>query len=99
VLAAAGTTTLVGATASLLGASLAVEAHPLPNTILVNTLGIKVVLNEQIVSGDGVTGLSITVNAIHVYLTNVNVAGVGILNGDIIVAQSKAERNCVPECQ
>lgn len=90
-----GTTTLASATGTLLGNPLpAIQSSPPPNTVLLDTLGIRVVLNEQFSGGDGVNNASLTVNAIHVYLTNVNVAGVGVLNGDIIIAQSHAQEQC-----
>jgi hypothetical protein len=62
-------------------------------------LGIKIVLNEQIVTGDGVNTRGLTVNAIHIYLTDVEIAGIGIVTGDIIIAQSKAQRHCGGGCQ
>ena len=73
---ATGTTTLVGSSVSVLGLPpLMVPVNPVPNTVLVNALGIKIVLNEQIVSGDGVTSRGLTVNAIHIYLNNAHVGG------------------------
>jgi hypothetical protein len=93
-LVATGTTTLASASGTLNGVPLAIAANPPPNTVLVNTAGIRVVLNEQLLSGDGVTSLSLTVNAIHITFTNVVVGGIGILNGDIIIASSHAQRVC-----
>jgi hypothetical protein len=58
----------------------------------------KIVLNEQVVTGDGATKLSLTVNTIHICLVNVNIAGIGVLSGDIVIAQSKAQRNCTAGC-
>ncbi|MDQ3276658.1 MAG: hypothetical protein M3Q39_16910 [Actinomycetota bacterium] len=55
-----GSTTLVGA--SLLGAP-AVDLTPEPNTVLLDALGVRIVLNEQIVT-DG--GNQIVVNAVHI---------------------------------
>jgi uncharacterized repeat protein (TIGR01451 family) len=97
-----GTTTLANAVANVLGiGSLSITANPLPNTVLLDSqlLGIKIVLNEQIVTGDGVNTRGLTVNAIHIYLVDVDVAGIGIVSGDIIIAQSKAQRNCGGSCQ
>ena len=93
-LVATGTTTLASASGTLNGVPLVIAANPPPNTVLVNTAGIRVVLNEQLLSGDGVTSLSLTVNAIHITFTNVVVGGIGILNGDIIIASSHAQRVC-----
>jgi hypothetical protein len=94
-LTTSGTTTLANATGTLLGNPLpSIQSSPPPNTVLLDTLGIKVVLNEQFTGGDGVNSRSLTVNAIHVYLSNVNVANVGVLNGDIIIAQSHAQEQC-----
>jgi hypothetical protein len=101
VLGATGTTTLINASANVLTVGLLpIDANPAPNTVLVDVpaLGIKIVLNEQVVTGDGPTKLSLAVNAIHIYLVNVNIAGIGILSGDIVIAQSKAQRNCTPGC-
>jgi hypothetical protein len=56
-----------------------VGANPAPNTTITLPL-LKIVFNEQILGDDG----SLTVNAIHIYLT---AAMLG--SGDIIVAQAK----------
>lgn len=101
-LTATGTTTLTDAVANVLTiGSVTLDAHPLPNTVALNLphLGIRIVLNEQIVTGDGTDHLSITVNAIHIYLVDVDVAGIGIVNGDIVIAQSKARRSCGGGCE
>jgi hypothetical protein len=63
---------------------------PLPNTILVNLLGLRVILNEQLVSGNGSATLGLVTNAIHVYFDSFAVGG-GVLNGNIIVADSAAD--------
>ena len=63
---------------------------PLPNTILVNLLGLRVILNEQLVSGNGSATLGLVTNAIHVYFDSFAV-GSGVLNGDIVVADSAAD--------
>jgi uncharacterized repeat protein (TIGR01451 family) len=92
-----GTTALVNARASgALGLGLAISAAPAPNTVLLNVLGLRVVLNEQIPSSAaGFAGL--TVNAIHVSLNALPVAGLGIVTGDVILSQSHAEIHCVRE--
>jgi hypothetical protein len=83
------------------------------NALLGDSLGtdldgqITVILNEQILVGDGITSAGITVNAIHVLFENVgaeffNVLGISLgdtnlITGEIIVAQSHALLNAVPE--
>lgn len=64
--------------------------NPLPNTVLFDLLGLRVILNEQITSGDDVASLGLVTNAIHVYFTSFLVGG-GVLNGDIVVADSTAD--------
>jgi uncharacterized repeat protein (TIGR01451 family) len=94
-LTAAGTTTIEnGSAGGTLGLGLTIAVNPPPNFELINLLGIRVVLNEQIVTGDGVTGRGITVNAIHVDLTNTALTLIGALSGDIIISQSQAQVQC-----
>ena len=94
-LTATGTTLLEGATAgSTLGAGLGIAASPSPNFVLLDALGVRVVLNEQIQGGDGTTHRSLTVNAIHITLSNVTLAGIGVVSGDIIIAHSEAQLSC-----
>lgn len=90
-----GTTQIVGAGLSGLAAlGLTVPPNPAPNTQLLDVLGIRVVLNEQIVSSDGVNTASLTVNAVHVYLTNSVLSLIGALSGDVVIAQSQASISC-----
>ena len=94
-LTATGTTLLEGASAgSTLGAGLGIAASPSPNFVLLDALGVRVVLNEQIQSGDGTTHRSLTVNAIHITLSNVTLAGIGVVSGDIVIAHSEAQLSC-----
>ena len=103
-LTASGSSSLVNATlASTLGelAGLVgdLDANPAPNTVLLDLdlLGghLRIVLNEQIVSGDGVTSLGITVNALHVTVEDIPVAAlITDINGDIVIAQSRAAVTC-----
>ena len=76
------------------GGSVAIAAAPPPNFVALNVAGIRVVLNEQSIAGNGVTLRSATVNAIHVYLTNAPVALLGVLNGDIVIGHSEAQVQC-----
>ena len=93
-LAAMGSSSILGLqlTGSVLG-SLNIDgalfANPSANTVLVNLLGLRILLNEQIASGDGVTGIGIQTNAIHASFTNFLI-GTQLLNGDIIVGHSQA---------
>lgn len=94
-LTATGTTTLEDAGAGgTLGIGLTISSTPPPNFELLNLLGIRVVLNEQIITGDGVNSRGITVNAIRIDLTNTILSLIGALSGDIIIAQSQAEVVC-----
>ncbi|HXU33764.1 MAG TPA: DUF11 domain-containing protein, partial [Thermoanaerobaculia bacterium] len=92
---AAGATTLTNVVlGGPAGIGLTVPVHPAPNFVLLNVLGIRVVLNEQIATGSGLTR-GLTVNAIHVSVTNSVLAGLGVLSGDIVIAQSQAALTCV----
>jgi uncharacterized repeat protein (TIGR01451 family) len=94
-LTATGATTIEnGSAGGTLGIGLTISSNPTPNFELINLLGIRVVLNEQIVTGDGVTSRGITVNAIHVDLTNTVLSLLGVLSGDIIISQSQAQVQC-----
>ncbi len=64
-------------------------ANPAANTELLNLLGLRIVLNEQIPSGDNVSTAGIATNALHVAFTNF-LLGTNLLNGDIIVSHSQA---------
>jgi uncharacterized repeat protein (TIGR01451 family) len=77
-----------------LGLGLKVSANPAPNTVLLNLLGLRVVLNEQILGGDGMTSRSIGVNAIHISLQNSLLGALGRLTGDIVIAHSEAQVSC-----
>ncbi|HML94807.1 MAG TPA: DUF11 domain-containing protein [Thermodesulfobacteriota bacterium] len=94
-LTATGTTTIENAGAGgTLGLGLTIDSSPTPNFELINLLGIRVVLNEQIITGDGVNSRGITVNAIRIDLTDTVLSLIGALSGDIVIAQSQAEVVC-----
>jgi uncharacterized repeat protein (TIGR01451 family) len=103
-LTASGTTTLVGASLASTLAQLAgivgiLEVSPAPNTVLLDLslLGghLRIVLNEQIVTGDGATSRGITVNAIHITLDQLPIAAIITdVTGDVIISQSHAEVTC-----
>src|SRR4029453_5441777 len=83
-----------GPWASLLPVDLALPEHPEPNTVLLDHLGMRVVLNEQIRSGDGTGDAGIEVNAIHIYLDDVLVSGLGALRGEVIIGHAEAALTC-----
>jgi uncharacterized repeat protein (TIGR01451 family) len=96
-LTATGSTTLVNAgTGGALGLGLHIGASIAPNTVLLDVLGVRVVLNEQIAGGDGVTSRSLSVNAIHVSIQNTLLSPLGRLTGDIVIAHSDAQVVCAP---
>jgi uncharacterized repeat protein (TIGR01451 family) len=96
--------TLSGQIQTLLGLSGTIVSNPAPNTVLLDVTAvagvltsgrIRVVLNEQIVSGNGTTNLSLTVNAIHITVSGAVLLGVpGTVNLDVVIAQSRAALNC-----
>jgi hypothetical protein len=81
--------TLTGTALGALTINASLFDNPAPNTILLDLAGISIILNEQIRSGDGVTGAGIITNALHARFTNF-LLGSGLLNGDIIVSDSRA---------
>ena len=98
-LTATGTTTIENATVGgSLGVGLSISLNPPPNTVLLDLLGIRVVLNEQILAGDGVNSRSLTVNAIHITLDIIQpvlfLLGIDVLSGDIIISHSQAQLQC-----
>jgi len=84
-----GSSNLADVTLSILGATLDVDANAAANTVLFDSLGIRVVLNEQIFGGDGIETAQLEVNAIHISFNDV-AAGLGLLNGDIRIGHSFA---------
>lgn len=89
---ASGATRLVNARLSGLVGDLPIPLNPAPNTVLLNLLGIRVVLNEQIVESRQ-ESMTLTVNAIHVTLSGA-VTALGVASGDIVLAQSRVETEC-----
>jgi hypothetical protein len=78
------------------GSGLPADAEP--NTEILDHAGMRIVLNEQTVTGDGHTGLKIAVNGIHVYFTDTLVTGVGQVNGDVVIGHTEAELACEQTC-
>lgn len=62
-----------------------VDANAAPNTVLLNALGIRIVVNEQIVTTVGDT-TSIEVNAIHITINS----PLQVVTADIVIAHSFA---------
>jgi uncharacterized repeat protein (TIGR01451 family) len=94
-LVATGTASLANAAAGgSVALGLAVPTNPSPNTQLLNLLGIRIILNEQIASGNGTTSKALTVNAVHITLQNSLLSGLGLLTGDIVISQSVASVQC-----
>lgn len=89
-----GSTTLTNPRVTLLGLPLAIDPTPAANTVLVDILGLRVVLNEQIVSTSAFA-TDLVVNAVHVSIDALALsAGMGVLTGDIVVAHSHANLGC-----
>ncbi|HTG32531.1 MAG TPA: DUF11 domain-containing protein [Thermoanaerobaculia bacterium] len=96
-LTATGSTTLVNAgVGGTLGLGLHIGASVPPNMVLLDLLGVRVVLNEQIVGGDGATSRSISVNAIHISIQNGLLSPIGRLTGNIVISHSEAQVVCTP---
>jgi uncharacterized repeat protein (TIGR01451 family) len=90
-----GTTTILGAVlGGQLGLGKTIQLNPAPNTVLLNALGIKVVLNEQILTSS-TNSHKLTVNAMHISFDNAPL-NIGVLDGDVIISQSQAQLQCDP---
>jgi PEP-CTERM motif len=93
-LIATGSTTLTDVSVN---GSVAVNLSPLPNTVFFNNGSLLVVLNEQIVTGNGIDTRALQVNGLHATLTNFPLAGFGLFSGDLIIAHAEASLAAVPE--
>jgi uncharacterized repeat protein (TIGR01451 family) len=94
-LTVAGSADLTDVTAGgSLGLGLIVPGHPAPNTVLLDAAGVRIVLNEQTRTEDGPETREITVSAVHVYLRNAPLSGLGRITGDIVLARSQASVRC-----
>jgi hypothetical protein len=80
---------------SLLGIDLGLAIDPGANTTLVDLLGLKIVLNEQITNDVGGNGLGLETNAIHIsfddFVLGALGLGAGLLNGDVYVGHTYAQ--------
>ncbi|MFG0267909.1 MAG: PEP-CTERM sorting domain-containing protein [Rhodopirellula sp. JB055] len=61
--------------------------------------GASLILNEQLLTGDGISSSGLATNAISLRLTDVGVAGVGELDGNVFVGLTNAglQASAVPE--
>jgi hypothetical protein len=95
-LARTGTTTFEGLS---IGGFPVIDLTPAPNTVLLDLLGIMIIANEQIITGDGISNAGLEVNALHISFLNVPAvigSSVGLLTGDIIISHSEAELTAEP---
>lgn len=78
---------------SILGIDVPIPLNPPPNTSVdLNVLGIAgatLILNEQVIEGDGITSRSKMTNALRL---NLNV--IGTITGEVIIAHSFAKIDC-----
>jgi hypothetical protein len=93
-LSASGSTTIEGLTLyGLLTGNQSIDGslfvNPAPNTVLLSIAGLSIILNEQTMLGDGVTGIGISTNAIDVGFNNFAL-GTNVLNGNVILGHSQA---------
>jgi uncharacterized repeat protein (TIGR01451 family) len=93
-IAAGAVNITAGTTGGSLGLGLSVPVNPAPNTMLLNAAGVKVILNEQQLSGNGTTTRTLMVNAIHISIQDSLLSALGTLNGDILIASSQANVQC-----
>lgn len=96
-----GSTIVESLSIDVLGVNVFASTGPIAPNTGVNVSGIlggvTILLNGQTPSGNGVTGLGLATNAIDLSFTNVGVAGVGTLNGEVVIAHSAATVDSVPE--
>ena len=77
------------------GADVAVPVTFGPNTVLFNGLGLMIVANEQITTGDGISSRGFEVNALHIFFDDF-AAGLNVIDGDIILGHAEAELTASP---
>jgi hypothetical protein len=78
-----GSTTLAGAA---LNGTPITNVTPAPNTVLLDALGVKIVLNEQTTTTNAAGETVLTVNAVHITVTD---PITGLVTEDIIIASSE----------
>jgi hypothetical protein len=91
-LTSVGSTTFTGVpTLSAFGTSIALSPNPTVNQQISSPVaGLTIIENGQTMTGNGTTSQGITVNALEFKLSNVAIAGVGTVSGDVIFGQSVA---------
>lgn len=94
-LTATGSTTVADAFLKcLIGDGIALPSNPEPNTQILHDMGIRTILNEQVVEGDGSADLRLAVNAARITLDQVLVTGLGSVSGEVIIGRSVAGLSC-----
>lgn len=68
---------------------LTINANAGPNSVILDALGIRIVANEQIVTGDGINSRGLTVNALHISING----ALNVADADIVIAHSHAEQS------
>ncbi len=79
---------ITGSILNGLGLDLAAFSDPLPNTLGLSVLGLKIMFNEQLTTQTD-DSIFMTTNAVHISLTDYLFSG-HLLNGNIILGQSQA---------
>lgn len=88
------TTTTETSLECFIGSALQLPADPAPGTELLHALGVRVMVNEQTLATDEAGGLRLVVNAVHIYLTDVLLSGLGSASGEVILGQATAGISC-----
>lgn len=86
---------LAGSLLSGLNLDLAAFANAGPNTVALSLAGLKLTLNEQLVSSTPAT-IAQQTNAVHLALNQYAYDG-GLISGDVILGHSQAQTSAVPE--
>ncbi len=81
-----GSASLSNAQVTVSGLPVTVPLNPAPNTVLLDLLGIKVVLNQQVLE-NGV----FTVRALHLDASNSVLAAIGTLRGSIVLGSASVK--------
>lgn len=79
----------------LLDFSLGANAEVVPNFVAFDLLGLTITLNEQSITGNGLTERGIITNAFHLVFDNYILGG-RALTGDLIIGQSRASISIDP---
>ena len=105
-LTSTGATVLENLAIEVTGISVTIPVNPAPNTELVLAglgidagivAGLSIILNEQIVTGDGSGTTAITTNALRVELDALSLGLVSGVDGDIVIGSSTSSLTAVPE--